>query len=461
MRHTFVIRGAASATAGLLALAASAGWSQVEPRGAAGDPFPGAERLEREALQAAVLERNPSLAAARAALDAAEARAAAAGALPDLSISYGLAPLSVGSSAVETGYEVEAMQMLPFRGRRGLRRSIAAAEAEGAAEELAGLRLTLAEEASLRYDDYYLVRRSQEINDEHVALLEDLFRAATGRYAAGLASQQDPLQAELELAHLHHEQVVLQSEEDAIRAEINALLHRAAAAELPPPADELSLPLEPFEPWTDEARLLEQALARRPELRSAEAAIRARETELELARLGARPDFGVGAGYSAMWAEAEHRVMIGGTLTFPVGRRRVRAEIAEAEARLSAARAAEQAQLDAIRRDVHVAAARLREAHHVVDIYRSRLLPAAGDQVRAARAGFESGRNDFASLIGAARGLRSIELRYDEALASFYRYQAALARAVGSTVLAIASDRSVAADAAPPRPPFSLRGARP
>lgn len=393
------------------------------------DPFSALEQLDREALQSAVLERNPQLAAARAALLAAEARADRAAGLEDLSVRYGLAPLSIGSSAVGLGYEVEAMQMLPFRGKRPLRRAIAAAEAEGTADELSALRLTLAEQTSHRYDDYYLVHRAQEITAEHVALLEDLFRAATGRYAAGLGAQQDPLQAEVELAHMQHDLVILGSEEEAIRAEINALLHRAAEAPLPPPLATLPLPEAVL---LEEDRLLEQALVARPELRAADAAIRAREAELELARLGGRPDFGIGAGYSSMWGEEEHRYMVGGSLSWPVWRKRVRAATIEAEARVLEVESSRQAVVDEVRRDVRVAVARLREAHHVVDIYRSRLLPAARDQVRAARTGYESDRNDFVALIGAARGLRSLELRYHEALASYYRGRAALERAVGA-----------------------------
>jgi outer membrane protein, heavy metal efflux system len=462
MRSLLVPRGRASAAAALAILTAgSAGW-QNHLAAQADDPFRGLDQLERKALQDAVLERNQGIAAARAALEAAAARIDSAAGLPELSLRYGLAPRSIGSSAVDAGYQVEAMQMLPARGRRGLRRDVATAEAESAAQELATLRLELTAEASQRYDDYYVLRRAWEITAEHVALLEDLFHAVTGRYAAGLASQQDPLQAEVELAHLQHDQVVLQSDAEVIRAEINALLHRDAAAALPPPPDELPLPPgEVLDLALDEARLLEQALAARPELRAAAAAIRAREAELGLARLGGRPDLGVSAGYSSMWNEAEHRVMFGGALSWPVWRKRVRAGIVEAAAGLAEAEALSLARLDETRRDVHVAAARLREAHHLVEIYRSRLLPPARDQVRAARAGFESGRNDFAALIGAARGLRSLELRYHEALAAFYRNRAALERAVGGPVLPIQASRTPVVGVSTRRPSISPEGAEP
>jgi outer membrane protein TolC len=416
----------------LVALAArpAAGLAAQNPGSAAGapDPFQGASELDRAALQAAVLERNQRLAATRAALLAAEARVDGAAGLENLSLRSGLAPLSIGSSTVDLGFEVEAMQMLPSGGRRPLRRAVAAAEAEQADAELAVLRLELAEQASNLYDDLYLARRALATTAEHARLLEDLSRVAAARYAAGLASQQDLLQAEVELAHLQHDVVLLQSAEESTRAMVNALLHRDSGAALPPLPEALpALPAKQL----DDALLHEQALAARPELRANAAGIRAREGALALARLGGRPDFGVGAAYSSMWSDDEHRFTIGGTLSWPVWRKRVRAAAAEAEAQLLEAESSRQALLDEVQRDVAVALAGLRAAHHLVDVLESRLLPASRDRLRAARAAFEAGRDDFTALVGAARDLRSFELRYHEALVGLYRSHAALERAAG------------------------------
>ena len=67
------------------------------------------------------------------------------------------------------------------------------------------MRRELARAAELLFVDYALTAESLRINDEHLALLDDLLRAATSRYASGSGSQQDPLQAESEQAHLLHE----------------------------------------------------------------------------------------------------------------------------------------------------------------------------------------------------------------------------------------------------------------
>jgi outer membrane protein TolC len=74
---------------------------------------------------------------------------------------------------------------------------------------------------------------------------------------------------------------------------------------------------------------------------------------------------------------------------------------------------------------------RLGEARHLVVIVEDRRLPAARDRVAAARAGFESGRDDFLALVEAERSLRDAELALEEARADVSRRFAELEAAVG------------------------------
>ena len=75
--------------------------------------------------------------------------------------------------------------------------------------------------------------------------------------------------------------------------------------------------------------------------------------------------------------------------------------------------------------------------------------------VHLAHAAREKGREG-----GRSRGLRSIELRYHEALAAFFRNYAALVRAVGASAPADVRDRPDALGAALYDPPIST-GAEP
>lgn len=414
------------------------------PAAAETDPLAALPRLERDALIRSVLEHNPSLQAAREAWRAASARPAQVRALPDPMVSYGLAPLSIGSSGTEFGQEIEVSQAFPFPGKRRVRAAAAEATAETAREEYRAARVELAAAASFLFDDYYLVDRTIEINAEHLRLVGDLQKIAAARYAAGLVAQQEPLQAEVEAAELLHREVELRAERDVVAVRINALLQRRMVDPLPPPPDRLPRLDDPGEAGP----LEEAALAARPELAARAADIRAREAELKLAGLERKPDLGVMGSYNSMWTDTEHRFMVGVSVSLPVRRERFEALRAEAEARLAQARS-ELAGLEAeVRSQVRSAATRFTEAHHLLEIYESRLLPASRDQIQAARAGYESGQTGFLGILEAERSLRRAELGYHETLAGLHRRRAELDRALGRLPAGLSEETLTAAPAA-------------
>jgi outer membrane protein TolC len=386
-------------------------------------------------LVEAVLQRNPSLAAAHAAWNAARARPSQMSALDDPMFAYSIAPLSIGSSRVDFGEQVDVSQRFPWPGKLRVEGEVAVREAEVRWHDYEAARLDLAVAAVDLLDEYYVIARALEINADHVRLLEDFKRAAITQYSAGLLSQQDPLQAEVELAHLEHRTIELVTQKRVTEARLNALLHRAPNAPLPPPPATLHLAAawEPSDELSDEAaaRLEDIAVAKHPEVAAARADIRAREADIRLAAFEAYPSFGVMASYNSMWGDEKHRWMAGFDLNLPVWRDRIEAVRSEARARLIEAEARRRAVEDTVRSSVRQIFEALREAHHVLVLYRSRLLPAAQDQVRAAGAGLQTGMNSFVALIGAEKNLRDVELGYEESIAALDRRLAELARAIG------------------------------
>ena len=199
-------------------------------------------------------------------------------------------------------------QRLPYPGKRSRRSEIAGAEAEAARLEYEVAQLHLSTLASVLFDDFYLIHRALEINEEHVRLLEDFQRIATARYAAGTAPQQDPLQAEVEVAHLLHRRVVLGASRNILVAQLNSLLHRRPELALPPPPLKLPIPgMDGLNP----SQLQERALASRPELLALEAETRARKSTVELRELDSYPDFEASGWFNSMWNQSEHRWMVG------------------------------------------------------------------------------------------------------------------------------------------------------
>jgi cobalt-zinc-cadmium efflux system outer membrane protein len=392
------------------------------------DPFAGVAELSRATLVHQVLERNPNVRAARYAWRAALARYPQATALDDPMLGGTLAPRSLGTSRVDEAYSVELSQAFPFPGKLALRGQAALGEAEAAARDFAAVRLRLALMASLLYDDYYVAARSVALNAEHIELLESFQQIAVARYEAGEAAQQDPIQAEVELSHALHDRILLGTESRIAAEQINALLHRASDAALPPPPTGVTRPERTPELAAD---LVAQALAERPELAAAQARVAAEQARADLARREYWPDFTLSGGYDRFWEESELRPSVGLAVNVPLQLRRRDAAVDEADARLEQARSERAALEDEVRLAVESGAHRYVEAHHVLHLIADRQLPASRDQVEAARSGFETGRNSFLALIDAERNLRNVELEYEQALANVSRRRAELDRALG------------------------------
>lgn len=393
------------------------------------DPFAGLDVLERSAVVEAVLARNPSIDAARHAWRAALAEFPQVTSLEDPTVSTSLAPFTLASPNVNPGVLARVGQRFPFPGKLSTAGAVELAEAEAARGDFHATRLNLALLASLVFFEMYEVREALRINDEHIELLTELRESAKAQFEAGRASLEDPVQAEVELAHVEHRRIVLNTRLDVLRAQLNALLGRPAGAPLPPLPDELpravSLGVE------DEERLLEIALESRPELLSAKARIDAAEQAIELAKLRYWPDVGVEGQFNSMWARPEHWFAVGASVNVPIWLERRAAGVEEAEARLGRRRAVYQRALLDTREEVEAAKARLEEARHVLRLYEARLVPAAKAQLEAAVGTFTAGNGSFQSVIEAERSVRITALGIEEATAQLHRRVAELERALG------------------------------
>jgi cobalt-zinc-cadmium efflux system outer membrane protein len=385
--------------------------------------------LERAVFVRAVLQRNPTIDAARSGWRGAVARVRQSGSLEDPTVDLGLAPLSIGASNVPLGYSAMISQRLPWPGKLALDAAMARAEASAAKSDFESTRRELALTAALLYDQYFASVRSLEINAQHIALMRDMKTAALAQFESGRASAQDPLQAEVEVTHMEHDAVKLTADRDVTTAQMNELLHRDPERPLPPPTSDLVLGGVPD--LKAAKRLGDEAAAKRPEIEGARLHARAEEIRGERASRESYPDVVVSTSYNSMWSDPEHRWMVGLGFNVPLQRGRRAGGVDEADAMRSRYESEAARLTDKTRAEVTVALKRLDEAHHILRIFEERLIPVARDQIDAARAGFITSRNDFVAVIGAEKNLRDVELGYQMARADVDRRHAELDRALG------------------------------
>lgn len=383
-------------------------------------------KLTEGRLVEAVLARNPTLNAIRAAWQAAKARIEQASALDDPRLSYGFAPRTLDAADLDFGYQVELSQAFPWPGKLSLKGEHAQREAEAAFQDIASARQRLALEAQTLYGDWYYIFEAIRINRINQSLWQDFKAIAETQYAVGRATQQDALRADVEYNLLVHQAIVLERGRQEILARLNTLLNRAPDRPIPPPA-----PLPEPIPLPEAAYLRVAAVKARPELKTLAARHKGQQAQAALARREYYPDFVATGGYNSLWDRDEKRFTVGVAINIPLYLGKRRAAVDEAKARALQIEWALAEQRTEIAGEVQRAFDAVEESRHVLRLYRKKLLPLAEETLEAAKADYRAGRGDFLNLVSTERNLMQTQLNAAQALADYHRRLAQLAYSIG------------------------------
>jgi outer membrane protein TolC len=392
------------------------------------DPFNGQVELSVERLVAEVQARNPSIQAASSAWRAAANRYPQVVSLDDPMFTYMVSPSGAGMDN-GGGWMVQAGQKVPWAGKRSLRGSAASAEADAMKGDIGDTRLRLAEAARTAFYDYYLAQRQMEVNASTRRLLADFREIARNRYEANQATQQDVLQADVEVAALESRHTELARDEQVAMARINTLLHRAADHTLPPPPAKVGLP----DSLPAAEALQQAAVESRPDLYALQARIRAEQANVALACKEHYPDVNLVAKYDGFMPQ-DMRPQVGMDINVPIRGARRDAAVREASNRVAQRRAELQERLDQVRYEVQAGLSRAAQSQRVVQLYEEKILPAAKRSLDSALVNYTSGKLDFLRLLDAERQLNAQREMYYQSIAEYHRRLAELERAVGEPV---------------------------
>jgi outer membrane protein, heavy metal efflux system len=395
----------------------------------------GEGELSLEDLLREVESRNPSIQAMVYAWQSMAQRYPQAVSLDDPMFMAMVAPASFGSNQVESAYVLQGSQKLPWFGKRPIRGEAAQAEASAAFHEMHDTRLQVAQVTRAAYYDYYLVERESELIDENARVMREFRDAAQAKYENNQVTQQDVLQADVELAATERRQLEIARMQRVAAARINTLLRRPPAEPLPPAPR--TLPVVGDLP--DIAQLQQQAFARRPDLAALGARVRAEEAAVNLALKQYYPDAEFFGRYDSFWQPAatqgDLRGQVGMNMNVPVYRRKLQAAVCEAQFRLSQRRAEyQQRELD-IQYDVQAAYEAVRESSQAAELYAKKFLPFAQQNLDVAVSNYDVGKTTFLALSQAQRQLIEVREKYYQAVAEYHRRRAELDRATGGNSL--------------------------
>jgi outer membrane protein, heavy metal efflux system len=377
---------------------------------------------------------NPEVQAAEHGWRAAAEMPKQARALPETQLS--VQELSVGSPRPLAGFNdsdfayvgVGASQELPYPGKRALRATVAAHQAESLHEEASAVRRRVIEALELAYFRLAYVQQTLGILDSDNRLLGQIEQVAESRYGVGQGSQQDVLRAQLQHTKLLQEVALHHQEERQLQAQLKQTLNRPQTS-----PDVVAAPLVATVLRRGDADLLRQAAEQNPGLRARRESLRARQAQVELAHREFRPDFNVQGMVQHTGSQFRDYYMASFGIRLPNRGRRA-AELAEAEEERARAEQELQADVQRVGSEVAQQLALLRGSEERLEIYDEGLIPQAEAVFQAGIAAYESNRQDFQTLLASFRDVLELNLQRRRELADHESTLARLERLTGVTL---------------------------
>ncbi|MBI4125744.1 MAG: TolC family protein [Deltaproteobacteria bacterium] len=397
-------------------------------------PFPPANARGPLTIEAAVqeaLQANPALMAAGKEVEAAKARIHSARSLNDPMVGVEFEEVPVTTSDITQGMMTNYVltQDLPFPTKLAAKSKAAKKNylAEQNSYEAEKIDLMMAVEHS--YHHLYLFEHSLGINRELQGVFQRLAAAEQAKYQTGGNTSQNFLKARVEAEKLKNEEALLEAERVMALAQLNRLRNKN-------PGEEVSLAgLPSLHPVSSHDALEEKFFKKNPEVKSAKLRAEAFKADASLAKQEAWiPDLQARFAYNQRYNQQD--AWTGGAminLPFVWGKKRKEAREAKAMAQAArhALRDVENERLARLEESY----ARLESARQSHAIFKEKILPQAQLALKSSEAAYQTGQDDFLSLIDAAREFKEVKLSALEAFVNYHRAVTDLKGAVGEEIL--------------------------
>lgn len=386
---------------------------------------------------AVALSRNPKLARARREAEIMGFDIVQATSLPDPSLNF-VPPTGdlTETAAGQVESSVGVSQRIPFPAKLWVRGEAASHGAAATYEAYRGELLQLVADTRSAYYMLYFADRSIELTTRSRDLLRSFREIATRKYETGAVPQQDVLRAQVELATLEKDLVMLRQARGTAAARLNRLMSYPADGALP-----TTQPIEPRRVQVALAELLARASERNPEIGAAKERVEKARAGVDLAELEYLPDLTVGYQYTEISGSGLSPVADGSDnwqlnlgVTLPIWFERLTAGRGAAAAALSASREQLTEVEDETAFRIEEALLRVEAEQRLVELFGGVIIPQARQTLDATVSAYRAGHVDFLTFIANWRKLLDFEVSYEKSLSTFEQELAELERLVGEPI---------------------------
>lgn len=383
-----------------------ASYCLIFPRGASAD------ELRLQELIDEALKNSPELLASESRVAASRFRIPQAESLPDPMFMFGYQnegwkKYTFGDTLMSQ-WMFSASQMVPFPGKLALKGEMATRDSESLEESRQALRLRLRQRVRELYYDLFLAYKDIDLVQDKSSLLSKIEDAAVARYSSGMGSQQEVLMAQTEKYMLLERQEMLKQKIQSLEAMLNTTVGR-----------DVNSPLgRPVEPSSSEYAvnmedLIKMAYEHSPEIKSRERMVASAEVKVRMAKKEYYPDFTLTGSVMKKAGPFEDMWSLTAAVNIPLYyRTKQRQAVYEAEASLSEAKNELQAAKLMLSSSIRDNYSMVRTAGKLMDLYKSGLIPKAGQDFEAAISGYTTGKVEAVAVMTSLKSYIEAEILY-------------------------------------------------
>jgi len=321
-------------------------------------------------------------------------------------------------------------QQIPFWGKRQLKGEIAARTAESYRWSFEERKVDLRRMVKEAWYQIYYIDKSLDVVGKNIGILDDFITLAETKYSVNQGTQTDVFNAQVERSKLLEMRITLDQQRTTAQANLNTLLYRPAGTPVGRIPD---FDIEPVRLSGKELR--EKAYENRPQIKSLEALVGKAEASLKLADREFYPDFNLFAEYMQRdpinGTGGDDMYSIGVSFNLPVQRAKRHAAVAESNTEISMARG----ELDSLKNSIDYGVsdllAQLEKRSKLAELYRTGIIPQAGQALESATINYRVNKVDFLTLLNSQMVLFNYEREYYDSLSDYQIKRAQLEALVG------------------------------
>ena len=293
---------------------------------------------------------------------------------------------------------------IPGSGKLAARAAVASVESRARYFQFESAALQTAFVVEKSFYPLHFLDAKLHVNRQTLSLLASLETLARAQNEVGRGTLQDVLRTQIEQEKLKTETENLEDSRRVLTAQFKAALGLHSTQPDPPvPAGAVFTETK----LSDEG-LFAAALRQNPRLKELEAEIRTADARIRVARKEKTPDFSAGGEVDVKASPFIWNPQF--SMTLPIWRDKLAAELAAAQAGKHAAEARLSAEQIALAVNFAEQSYLIREADRELTLLREKLLPRARQSLEVARVAYQSGQVDFLNVIDAQRSLLDFQL---------------------------------------------------